>query len=337
MSLLGESHAGQFLRSGVINWLLTSLPCLGGEASCSRPDLVNRLDGGVASSLYPGGLRLPVRWTGVPCGGSGLLFCCSPCPWGVFPTLRKGLSVGGGGCPGASSLAPELQPTLLAHSNSAFPSPALAAQGPGPAAERLLSVTNGSQHSPPGSGSVPSSRGSVSARCSVAAVSCLEGGVVHPPPGGSSASGVRGVLAAGSCSGCDFMTLKVVSCDVECKCTVLHSVYIQNARNLHFCYLDMALGYHVNNIEIHPFIKKYFYKKCFSVLPGLQAKAAVSYWVGGGRLFFKPRRHLLQRHGPILPPCRAAASGPWRQGREGCKPVSPGGNPAHAGRGPAGR
>lgn len=53
------------------------------------------------------------------------------------------------------------------------------------------------------------------------------------------------------------MNLKIISCEVECKCTVIHSVYIKNKyQEFHFCYLDIALGYHVNNIEIHQFIKK---------------------------------------------------------------------------------
>lgn len=44
-------------------------------------------------------------------------------------------------------------------------------------------------------------------------------------------------------------------------------IYIKKKyQEFHFCYLDIALGYHVNNIEIHQFIKKYFYKKCFLVL-----------------------------------------------------------------------
>lgn len=36
-----------------------------------------------------------------------------------------------------------------------------------------------------------------------------------------------------------FMNLKIISCGVECKCTVIHSVYIKNTRKLHFCYLDI--------------------------------------------------------------------------------------------------
>ena len=49
----------------------------------------------------------------------------------------------------------------------------------------------------------------------------------------------------------------------------------KNTRNLHFCYLDIALGYHVN-IKIHQFIKKYFSKNCFLVLSDPQDTTTVT-------------------------------------------------------------
>lgn len=83
------------------------------------------------------------------------------------------------------------------------------------------------------------------------------------------------------------MNLEMISCEVECNCTVIHSVYIKNTRNLHFCYLGIALGYHVINIEIHRFIKNYFYKKYFLVLSHLQEMTTVTFLCRGWEVTFK--------------------------------------------------
>lgn len=92
------------------------------------------------------------------------------------------------------------------------------------------------------------------------------------------------------------MNLEIISCEVECNCTVIHSVYMKNTRNLHFCYLGIALGYHVINIEIHRFIKNYFYKKYFLVLSDLQEMTTVTYLCRGWEVTVKTRdSHLLCR------------------------------------------
>lgn len=86
------------------------------------------------------------------------------------------------------------------------------------------------------------------------------------------------------------VNLRAISCEAGHRCAVIHSVSIKSTRNLPFCYLGIASGCHVDNIEIHRFIKNTFVTKVLRVLSDLREMVTVMLIVLGVRGFSNSTR-----------------------------------------------
>lgn len=93
-------------------------------------------------------------------------------------------------------------------------------------------------------------------------------------------------------------------CEVDCKCTVTHSVSKTPGTLPPFCYLDIALGYHVTTLEYIDLLKTTFIRNVYSSLWPLR-DTTVLYLCWEGIIYTIQEFHLLCRSGPgsSVTPC----------------------------------